>query len=119
MGTKKKNQVVRRWGLRLVELAMLAWWTEEDWAWWKVVVTVIGVRTRASAEVCGSRGKRISEGTLSDFWTYFNMRHKGEKSRDYLHFLHCYENFSMKNDCMFHIQAEVVPFKPAFIGCDM
>ena len=47
------------------------------------------------------------------------MRHKGEKSRDYLHFLHCYEKFSMKNDCMFHIQAEAVPFKPAFIGCDM
>lgn len=46
------------------------------------------------------------------------MRNKGEKSRDYLHFLHC-EKFSVKSDCVFNLQAEVVPFKPAFVGCDM
>ena len=50
---------------------MLAWWKEEDWAWWKEVMTVTGVRTRASADVCGSIVKRISEGNLSDFCTYF------------------------------------------------
>ena len=63
----KKNQVVRTWGVQFVELATLAWWKEADWVWWKVVMTVTGVRTRASAEVCGSRVKRISEGSLSDF----------------------------------------------------
>lgn len=71
MGIKKKNQVVRTWGVQFVELAMLAWWKEADWVWWKVVMTVTGVRTRTSAEVCGSRVERISEGSLSDFWTYF------------------------------------------------
>ena len=47
------------------------------------------------------------------------MRNKGEKSRGYLHFLHCCEKFSVKRDCVFNMQAEVVPFKPAFIGCDV